>query len=206
MQSLAQIFEKAPYIPVVSLESAAAALPLAQALIAGGVNIVEFTLRSETAVESIAHVREKLQDFPIGAGTVLNGPQARAAIEAGASFLVSPGFSQEVWEVCQELKAPYLPGAVTPSEIQRLQSLGFEHLKFFPAEASGGIPMLRALAPVFPRVKFCATGGVTLKNAVTYLEEPNVICVGMSALTPQEVVASSRWDEVTRLAESLQLR
>lgn len=197
---LRQMFRETPVLPVVVLEDAADALPLAEALAAGGIKNIEITLRTDSALSAIEAITKARPDIIVGAGTVFTPEQARAASAAGARYIVSPGYSAKVHAECIEEKVDYLPGAVTAHEIQAAQENGLSVLKFFPAEVSGGVAMLKALAPVFPEIGFCATGGVTLQNAPSYLVLPNIVGVGMSSLTPSDALKEKDLGKITKLA------
>jgi 2-dehydro-3-deoxyphosphogluconate aldolase/(4S)-4-hydroxy-2-oxoglutarate aldolase len=199
---LMEILEASPLLPVMTIGAPADAPPLAEALMAAGIFNLEITLRAEGALESI-RAASRLARMTVGAGTVFTAEQARAAAEAGARYIVSPGYSAAVAAACRDLKVPYLPGAVTATEIQAAQEKGFHLLKFFPAEAGGGVPVLKALAPVFERIRFCATGGISPENAAAYLAAPNVVAVGMSALAPAAAVKAKDWAAVTEAARGI---
>ena len=179
-----------PVIPVLALDNPDTAVPIAKALVAGGLRVLEITLRTSNALSCIEAVAKALPDAIVGAGTVINAEQARQVVDAGARFAVSPGLGQNVVMACDGLGLPLLPGAVTASEIMQALDWGFRNLKFFPAEASGGIPMLKAFYGPLPQVRFCPTGGVKLSNLKDYLSLPNVACAGGSWLvTADDIVA-----------------
>ena len=190
-----------PVIPVVMLDNADDAVPLAKALVEGGLPVIEITLRTEAALESIRRVAEEVPDALVGAGTVLNGAQFEAAVEAGSKFIVSPGLTPELVDAAEGSPAPLLPGAVTSSEIMAALEDGYSLLKFFPAEQAGGAAYLKSLSSVFGGVRFCPTGGVSAKNASDYLSLPNVLCVGGSWVAPKDAVASGDWDRVVALSK-----
>lgn len=191
----------APVIPVLVVEDASKAKPLAEALIRGGLSVLEVTLRTDAALDCI-HEMSKVPGAVVGAGTLLDPQDAAAAKAAGAVFGVSPGSTDELLDTCEDLDLPMLPGASTLSEIMHLKSRGYNMLKFFPAEAAGGIPMLKSIAGPIPQVSFCPTGGITHQSASNYLALPNVVCVGGSWITGGSLIADRNWEEIERLAKS----
>lgn len=190
-------------IPVIVIEDAKDAVPMAAALLEGGMRLLEVTLRSAAALPAIEAMARALPEAIVGAGTVLNRVDAANARAAGAAFAVSPGYTRELGVACAELGMPLLPGAATATEVMTALDDGYDFLKFFPAEASGGIAMLKALGGPFPGVAFCPTGGVSSGNLDDYLSQPNVACVGGSWLTPQELVRRGDWAAVTALCRSV---
>ncbi|WP_134679327.1 bifunctional 4-hydroxy-2-oxoglutarate aldolase/2-dehydro-3-deoxy-phosphogluconate aldolase [Paracoccus ravus] len=198
--------ELAPVIPVLVVKDAGKAEGLATALVAGGLPVLEVTLRTPAALDVIREMA-KVPGGHVGAGTVLTPDDAKRAKDAGASFAVSPGATERLVRACEEIGLPLLPGAVTASEVMRAMEYGYSMLKFFPAEAAGGAKSLKALAGPLPQVSFCPTGGVSLGNARDYLSLPNVICVGGSWISPDEDVALGNWDAIeTRAREASGLR
>jgi 2-dehydro-3-deoxyphosphogluconate aldolase/(4S)-4-hydroxy-2-oxoglutarate aldolase len=195
-----EVMQDAPVIPVIVLHDVAHAVPLAQALVAGGIRMLEVTLRTAVALECIEAIARDVPDAVVGAGTVRNAGDARAAALAGARFAVSPGFTRAVGHACRDLGLPLLPGVATGSEIMMAQEEGYDALKFFPALQAGGAPMLKAWHGPFGDVKFCPTGGVSAQNAAEFLALPNVVCVGGSWLTPADAVAAGDWARITQLA------
>jgi 2-dehydro-3-deoxyphosphogluconate aldolase/(4S)-4-hydroxy-2-oxoglutarate aldolase len=189
-----------PVIPVIVLQRVADAVPLAEALLAGGVKVLEVTLRTDVALACIEAIAKQVPEALVGAGTIRNAADARAARDAGSRFAVSPGYTPEVGAACRELGLPLLPGVATASEVMAAQADGHDFLKFFPAQQAGGIPMLKALGGPFPDVVFCPTGGITLETAPQFLALPNVRVCGGSWLTPADVVAQGDWARITRLA------
>ncbi|MFG2935933.1 bifunctional 4-hydroxy-2-oxoglutarate aldolase/2-dehydro-3-deoxy-phosphogluconate aldolase [Streptomyces sp. NPDC048282] len=188
-------------VPVVVIDDVRHALPLGRALAAGGIPCAEITLRTPSglaAVEALA----ALPGFRVGAGTVLDEKQARAAVDAGADFLVSPGFDDGVWRVGRETGVPVVPGTTTATEVQRAVNAGAGLVKFFPAVAAGGIPALRALSEPFGAVRFMPTGGVRPDDASAWLAEPAVLAVGGSWLAPRDLLRAGRFDEITRIARA----
>ncbi|WP_017997921.1 bifunctional 4-hydroxy-2-oxoglutarate aldolase/2-dehydro-3-deoxy-phosphogluconate aldolase [Paracoccus sp. N5] len=198
--------ELAPVIPVLVVGDAARAEGLATALVAGGLPVLEVTLRTPAALAVIREMA-KVPGGHVGAGTVLTPDDAKRAKEAGASFAVSPGLTETLARACAEIELPLLPGAVTASEVMRAMELGYSMLKFFPAEAAGGAKSLKSLAGPLPQVSFCPTGGITLANAPDYLALPNVVCAGGSWIAPDADVASGNWQAIeTRAREAAALK
>lgn len=194
------VMRDAPVIPVIVLNDVAHAVPLARALVAGGIRMLEVTLRTPVALDCIRAIAAQVPDAIAGAGTVRSAADAAAAADAGARFAVSPGYTRAVGDRCRELGLPLLPGVATGSEVMAALEGGYTQLKFFPAVQAGGVAMLRAFAGPFHDLLFCPTGGVHAGNAGEFLGLPNVACVGGSWLSPPELVRAARWDEVTRLA------
>ncbi len=194
--------DTAPVIPVVVLDDPDRAVPLAQALLDGGIGIIEVTLRSDAALASIAAIAAEVPEMMVGAGTLLTSAQIAAVVEAGARFLVSPGATAALLDALAETGLPYLPGVSTVSEILTVLERGVTEMKFFPAEASGGVTALRSFAGPLPRIRFCPTGGITPASAPEYLALPNVGCVGGTWLTPTAAVAAGDWAHIRGLAES----
>ena len=196
----AEVMQDAPVIPVIVLNDTAHAVPLARALLAGGIRMLEVTLRTPAALACIEAIAREVPDAVVGAGTVRGAADAQAAALAGARFAVSPGYTRAVGKACHELGLALLPGVATGSEIMLAQEDGYQALKFFPALQAGGAPMLKAWGGPFGDVKFCPTGGITPGNAREFLALPNVACVGGSWLTPADAIAAGDWDRITRLA------
>lgn len=196
----AEVMQDAPVIPVIVLQDRAHAVPLARALVAGGIRMLEVTLRTPVALACIEAIAREVPEAVIGAGTVRSAADAQAAALAGARFAVSPGYTHAVGRACHELGLALLPGVATGSEIMMAQEDGYTALKFFPALQAGGAAMLKAWHGPFNDVKFCPTGGVTAQNAREFLALPNVACVGGSWLTPADALAAQDWARVTRLA------
>jgi 2-dehydro-3-deoxyphosphogluconate aldolase/(4S)-4-hydroxy-2-oxoglutarate aldolase len=189
----------APIVPVLVVEDAAQARPLAEALVAGGLPALEVTLRTPAALEVIAEMAQ-VPGGVVGAGTLLTPADVAAAKEAGAQFGVSPGATDRLLAACEEADLPLLPGAATASEVMALYERGYDMLKFFPAEASGGAPALKAIGAPIPQVSFCPTGGVSPRNAQDYLSLANVICAGGSWVAPKDAVTRGDWSQITSLA------
>lgn len=195
----ADICNLAPIVPVLIVEDVAHAGPLAAALVSGGLPALEVTLRTDAALEVIAEMA-KVEGGVVGAGTLLTPADVRKAVDAGAQFGVSPGATDTLLDACEEAGLPLLPGAASASEAMRLLERGYTVQKFFPAEAAGGAPFLKALSSPLPQIRFCPTGGVSTTNAKDYLSLPNVICAGGSWVAPKEMVKSGDWAGIERLA------
>lgn len=189
----------APVIPVLVLNDIAAARPLAEALVAGGLPVLEVTLRTPVALDVISEMA-KVDGGVVGAGTLLSPQDVKNAIDAGATFGVSPGATDTLLSACEDADLALLPGAATSSEVMRLLERGYHVQKFFPAEANGGAPALKAIGAPLPQVKFCPTGGVSPQNASTYLNLSNTLCVGGSWVAPQNLIAAKDWKAIEMLA------
>lgn len=174
-------------VPVIVIKELAHAVPLAKALVEGGLNILEITLRTDAGLAAIAAIAAEVKGAIVGAGTVINARQFAAAAEAGSKFVVSPGLTEDVVKASRDHDVPILPGVATASEIMRGLSLGLSTFKFFPAETSGGAPAIKALGGPFPQVRFCPTGGIGAKNLLSYLSLPNVIAAGGSWMVPSDL-------------------
>lgn len=194
------LLDLAPVMPVVVLDDAAAAVPTARALLAGGVKIIELTLRTPSALDSIRRIAAEVPEIVVGAGTVTSAEQAADAAAAGAKFLVTPGSTERVLDAALGTGLPVLPGAGTVSEAMRLVERGLGAVKFFPAEAAGGVEFLRSIAGPLPGLRFCPTGGITAGTAARYLALPNVGCVGGSWLTPRAAIESGDFAAIETLA------
>lgn len=197
---LARMLQGQPVIPVITLARLMDAVPLARALSAGGLPMIEITLRSDIGLDAIRLITEEVEGAIPGAGTVLNASLFEQAEIAGARFLVSPGVTQELLDIARDSLTPFLPGCVTPSEIMAMQEEGYNLLKFFPAAQAGGAGFLSALAAPLPQMRFCPTGGINAGNAPDYLALPNVSCVGGSWVAPAELVRDGDWQTITALA------
>lgn len=196
-----------PVIPVIVIERLEDAVPLAQALVDGGVKVLEITLRTPVALKCMEAIARAVPEAIVGAGTVRNVADAQAALNAGCRFAVSPGYLSAVGLACRDMGLPLLPGVATGSEVMQANADGYSFLKFFPATAAGGIPMLKALAGPFPDVAFCPTGGITVETAPQFLALPNVKVCGGSWLTPADAMARKDWPRITQLArEASRLR
>jgi 2-dehydro-3-deoxyphosphogluconate aldolase/(4S)-4-hydroxy-2-oxoglutarate aldolase len=194
------LLDLAPVIPVVVVHDAGDAVPIAEALARGGLPIIELTLRTPAALAAIERIAAEVPDILVGAGTIVDTEQPRLAAAAGAQFLVSPGSTRELRAAMRDTGLPHLPGVATVSEVLAVLEDGYADMKFFPAEAAGGAPYLRAIQAPVPTARFCPTGGVTPANVWTYLACPNVSCVGGSWLTPPEAVSRRDWGRICTLA------
>ena len=195
-----QVMQDAPVIPVIVLNDVAHAVPMARALVAGGIRMLEVTLRTPQALACMEAIAKEVPDAVVGAGTVRSPADAIAAANAGAKFAVSPGYTSAVGQACRDQGLALLPGVATGSEIMMAQEDGFTELKFFPAMQAGGPAMLKAWSGPFFDVRFCPTGGVSLQNAADFLALPNVVCVGGSWLVPADAMAAGDWARITQLA------
>ena len=194
------LLQEAPVVPVVVIDDAAKAVPIANALVAGGLSVIEVTMRTAAAADAIAAIAEQVPDAIVGAGTVLSSKQATEIVAAGAKFIVSPGLHEDVVSTANKLDVPIIPGVATATELQQAWNLGLRILKFFPAGQAGGIPMIKALASVFRDVVFMPTGGVSPANLHEYLEVPAVLACGGSWLTPAAAIADGDFERITTLA------
>lgn len=194
------VMGQGPFIPVITIERLADAVPLARALLAGGVKVLEVTLRTPVALEVIQEMSH-VQGAIVGAGTVLNPRDAEKAAAAGAQFLISPGLTEPLARASHDLRLPFLAGIATPGDLMRGLDLGLERFKFFPAENYGGVGTLKALSGPFPSIRFCPTGGITEATAPSYLALPNVACIGGGFATPKAMVDAGDWAGITRLAQ-----
>lgn len=194
------LLDLVPVVPVVVVEELDHAVPLARALVAGGLPVVELTLRTPVALDAVRAIAAEVPEITLGVGTVCTPAQAEAAAAAGAGFLVSPGTTPTLLEAMLGTGLPFLPGTATVSEVLRVLEAGVTEMKFFPAEASGGTAYLSSLASPLAAARFCPTGGITAASAPGYLALPNVGCVGGSWLTPRDALAAGDWERVERLA------
>lgn len=201
MADATSVLHVSPVIPVVTIDDPRHAVPVARALADGGVRIIELTLRTESALESLERIANHVPDILVGAGTILTPDQADAAVAAGAQFLVSPGVTPSLLEHMLQLGIPVLPGVATVGEVMAVLERGLTAMKFFPAGPAGGPDYLAAIGAPIPHVQFCPTGGVSLNSAPGYLALPNVSCVGGSWLTPRGAVEAEDWQQITRLAQ-----
>ena len=195
-----QVMQDSPVIPVIVLTDVGQAVQMARALVAGGIRMLEVTLRTPQALACIEAIARDVPEAVVGAGTVRNAADAQASAMAGARFIVSPGYTTALGQACRDVSLPLLPGVATGSEIMMALGDGLSELKFFPAMQAGGPAMLKAWGGPFGDVRFCPTGGVNAANAVEFLALPNVVCVGGSWLTPSDVLARGNWAQVTALA------
>jgi 2-dehydro-3-deoxyphosphogluconate aldolase/(4S)-4-hydroxy-2-oxoglutarate aldolase len=201
--SALQVMQDAPVIPVIVLNDLAHAVPLARALLAGGIRMLEVTLRTAPALACIEAIARAVPQAIVGAGTVRTRADAQAAAAAGARFAVSPGYTSALGQACKEAGLALLPGVASASEIMMAQEDGYSELKFFPAVQAGGIAMLKAWNGPFFDARFCPTGGVTQENAGQFLALPNVVCVGGSWLVPGDALAGGDWGRITELARAV---
>ncbi len=195
-----QVMQEAPVIPVIVLHDVAQAVPLARALVAGGIRMLEITLRTAVALDCMRAIRAEVPEAVVGAGTVCNARDVDDCLEAGARFAVSPGYTTQLGAACRERGLPLLPGVATASEIMQAQSDGYTELKFFPAMQAGGVAMLKAFYGPFSHIHFCPTGGITAQNAPEFLALPNVVCVGGSWLVPADALAQADFGRIENLA------
>ena len=198
--SINDVMNTSPVMPVMVINQIEQAVPLARALVDGGLKVLEITLRTPVALECIRRIKAEVPGAIVGAGTIINTQTLDQAIAAGAEFIVSPGVTPSLLDAALSSGIPTLPGVITPSEVMRLLEKGITAMKFFPAEAAGGIPMLKSIGGPLPQVTFCPTGGVNPKNAPEYLSLSNVACVGGSWMAPAELVDAGDWAEITRRA------
>ncbi len=199
MTQLIEKISNTAVIPVIKIDNVDDALPLAEALKKGGLCAAEVTFRTDAAEESIRRIAKAYPDFLVAAGTVLTPEQADKAMEAGAAFIVSPGTNPEVVRHCNEKGYPIIPGVCTPSEVEMAMSLGLKYLKFFPAEAAGGIKMIKAMAAPYTKIKFMPTGGIGVKNLADYLTCKAVFACGGSWMVPSDLIAEGKFDEIETL-------
>lgn len=199
-QQLAEVLALAPVVPVVIIDDINHAVPLARALVAGGIRAIEVTLRTAVAMDAIRAIAAEVEGAVVGVGTVLNGDQLEAARQAGAHFAVSPGMSPRLLAAAADNELPLLPGVATAGEAMSLLECGYRHLKLFPAVPVGGQKLLAAWASPLPQIRFCPTGGISLVSAPDFLALPNVVCVGGSWLTPADKLASGDWSGIELLA------
>ena len=206
-RGLEAILRRSPVMPVVVIDDAAQAVPLARALLAGGIRNIEITLRTPAALDAIRAVRAAVPEMATGAGTVLGGADLEAAARAGAHFAVSPGSTPALLAAAAAQDLPWLPGAASASEVMTLREAGYRWLKFFPATAAGGSALLQSLHGPLPDVRFCPTGGISLASAPDWLALPNVVCVGGSWLTPGDRLRAADWGAIETLArQAVRLR
>jgi 2-dehydro-3-deoxyphosphogluconate aldolase / (4S)-4-hydroxy-2-oxoglutarate aldolase len=199
-RSFAALARRVRIVPVVTIERAEDAVPLARALLEGGLPVIEIALRTQAALDGIKAIAENVPDAHVGAGTIREPAQGKAAVAAGARFVVSPGATRLLLDASNDWGVPYLPGAATPSEMMQLAERGITFIKLFPAEAVGGVKLLKSLAAPLQELQFCPTGGVQPSNASNYLALPNVTCVGGSWMVPQSAVAARDWRAIAELA------
>lgn len=194
------LLRQGPVVPVIVIDDPAVAVDLAHALVAGGIRVLEVTLRTKAALAAIRRMRDEVPDAIVGAGTLRTRPQVEASVDAGAQFGISPGLTPELAAAARSAALTFIPGIATPAEAMRAEDEGFLVQKLFPAEAVGGVKLLKSLAGPFPNLRYCPTGGIDLARAPEYLKLPNVMCVGGSWLTPADALAARDWDRITQLA------
>ncbi|MGN8462993.1 bifunctional 4-hydroxy-2-oxoglutarate aldolase/2-dehydro-3-deoxy-phosphogluconate aldolase [Helicobacter pylori] len=196
-----EVLQISPIVPVVVIEDIKDAVPLAQSLIEGGIQIIEVTLRSSCALEAIELIAKNVPKMRVGAGTILNPTQLEQAQNRGAEFLISPGLTIKLLEHAKKKDMPLIPGVSSSSEVMQALELGYSALKFFPAEYCGGVKLLNAFNGPFKGVKFCPTGGISADNMHSYLNLENVLCVGGSWLTPKNLIQNKEWDKITEICK-----
>ncbi|GAA9926635.1 bifunctional 4-hydroxy-2-oxoglutarate aldolase/2-dehydro-3-deoxy-phosphogluconate aldolase [Helicobacter pylori] len=196
-----EVLQISPIIPVVVIEDIKDAVPLAQSLVEGGIQIIEVTLRSSCALEAIELIAKNVPKMRVGAGTILNPTQLEQAQNRGAEFLISPGLTIKLLEYAKKKDMPLIPGVSSSSEVMQALELGYNALKFFPAEYCGGVKLLNAFNGPFKGVKFCPTGGINIDNMHSYLNLENVLCVGGSWLTPKNLIQDKEWDKITEICK-----
>ena len=194
------VLSATPVIPVLVIDRPDDAVPLARAILAGGIRVIEVTLRTPSALDAVSAIRDAVPEAMLGVGTLTRPEHFFQAAEAGAEFAVSPGLTRVLLNASKEAGIAYLPGIFTPSEAMAARDMGFHHLKLFPAEQAGGIAMLKALADVFKDISFCPTGGIGPENFRDYLALPNVDSVGALWIAPESMIQAGDWDGITRLA------
>ena len=189
-----------PVIPVITLDRVDDAVPLAQALVAGGLKVLEVTLRTEAAVEGIRQIVKHVPEAIVGTGTVCTEQHIKLSEDLGCQFMISPGATDKLLRAAENSSVPFLPGISSVSELMRGMEYGYSHFKFFPAEASGGVPVLKAMGGPFGDIRFCPTGGIGLHNVLSYLALPNVLCVGGSWIAETKLIQEKRWADIEQLA------
>ena len=201
MNSIEAILHDIKIIPVITPESAQNTLELAEALIAGGINAIEITLRTKAAIDSIIAIKQSGLDIKLGVGTITSSTLVHTMSKIGVDFGVSPGLTPSVLEAAKETNLPLLPGVTSPSEVMLGLEYNLDVFKLFPAEAINGLSLLKSFYGPFPDVKFCPTGGINLRNSLDYINLPNVICIGGSWMVPPDLVKSSQWQQITQLCK-----
>ena len=196
-----EIFAAGPVVPVLVINDVEQAVPLAKALMEGGIKVLEVTLRTPAAIDVIKRIAQEVPDSLIGAGTVTNAQQLKAVVEAGAKFAISPGMTADLLKAGMDSEIPLIPGISSTSDLMKGKDAGYTHMKFFPAEASGGVKAIKSISGPFPDVTFCPTGGIGPDNYNDYLALNNVKCVGGSWLAPDDAIESGDWARITQLAK-----
>lgn len=205
MTAIKDIMNASPVIPVMVINNLEHAVPLAHALVEGGLKVLEITLRTPVALEAIRSIKAEVPNAIVGAGTIINIDTLNQAIDAGSEFLVSPGVTNSLINHAINSGVPILPGVATPSEAMKLMEKGITAMKFFPAEAAGGVPMLKSIGGPLPQITFCPTGGINPENAKQYLALNNVACIGGSWMAPANLVDAEDWDEIKKRAEQVSI-
>ena len=200
MVSIENIMRRCPVIPAIVIDKLEDAVPMAQALVDGGLAVIEITLRTPCALDAITQIKAAIPQALVGAGTIISAANIEAAVASGAEFLVSPGCSNALAQAGLASKLPFLPGIATPSEAMKLAAMGLNYLKFFPAEAAGGCAMLQSIGGPLPQLKFCPTGGINAANVSKYLALDNVLCAGGSWMLDQQAIANKDWRTIQTLA------
>ena len=196
-----EIFAAGPVVPVLVINDVEKAVPLAKALMEGGIKVLEVTLRTPAAIDVIKRIAQEVPDSLIGAGTVTNAQQLKAVVEAGAKFAISPGMTADLLKAGMDSEIPLIPGISSTSDLMKGKDAGYTHMKFFPAEASGGVKAIKSISGPFPDVTFCPTGGIGPNNYNDYLALNNVKCVGGSWLAPDDAIEAGDWARITQLAK-----
>ncbi|MFQ3209699.1 MAG: 2-dehydro-3-deoxyphosphogluconate aldolase/(4S)-4-hydroxy-2-oxoglutarate aldolase [Colwellia sp.] len=197
------LFNMGPIVPVLVINNVAEALPIAEALLTAGVKVLEVTLRTPAALDVISAIARELPEAIVGSGTVTNRQQLQQSYDAGAKFAISPGLTKDLLQAGNESNIALIPGISSISELMDGADYGYDHLKFFPAEASGGVSAIKSIGGPFPDIRFCPTGGINLNNVGDYLALPNVVCCGGSWLVSSEIIENKNWSEITRLANQV---
>jgi 2-dehydro-3-deoxyphosphogluconate aldolase/(4S)-4-hydroxy-2-oxoglutarate aldolase len=196
------LFAQGPVVPVIVIKDLADAVPMAKALLAGGIKVLEVTLRTPVALDAIRLLAQEVPDAIVGAGTVTTAAQLQQCIDAGAKFAISPGLTRELLQAGKDAVIPLIPGIASISELMEGTGLGYSHFKFFPAEAAGGVKTLKSIHGPFADIRFCPTGGINEHNFRDYLALPNVKCVGGSWIVPDDAVAAKDWARITQLCQT----
>ncbi len=196
------LFDQGPVVPVIVIKDLADAVPMAKALLAGGIKVLEVTLRTPVALDAIRLLAQEVPDAIVGAGTVTTAAQLQQVVEAGAKFAISPGLTRELLQAGKDAAIPLIPGIASISELMEGTGLGYTHFKFFPAEAAGGVKTLKSIHGPFADIRFCPTGGINENNFLDYLALPNVKCVGGSWIVPDDAVAAKDWARITQLCKA----
>lgn len=197
----ADVFSRSPVVPVMVINKIEHAIPLAKALVAGGISVLEVTLRTPCALEAISLIAKEVPEALVGAGTILNEQQLNQAIEAGSQFIITPGATTTLLQAAMKGKVPLIPGVASISEVMAGMEQGYTHFKFFPAESSGGVGALKSFAGPLSSIRFCPTGGINTANYQNYLALPNVDCIGGSWIAPTDAMEAGDWDRITQLCK-----